>query len=122
MFKDKNLKPNWNTLLKGDCNLTSGFCRGANGTEEGSGGGAFWGILDDVGAKRGGLQWEFREMDCSRVGASGFSAFVCFWPFPFLFLFCARQTSHRRTGFWLVIKGRRPLSGRGFLSLFLFIW
>ena len=32
---------------------------------------AFWGILDDVGAKRGGLQWEFREMDCSRVGASG---------------------------------------------------
>ena len=26
-----------------------------------------------------------------------------------LFWFCARRTSHRRTGFWLLIKGRRPL-------------
>lgn len=33
MFKDKNLKPNWNTLLKGDCNLTSGFCKGVNRME-----------------------------------------------------------------------------------------
>jgi len=35
--------------------------------------------------------------------------FECFWPFPFLFLFSARWTSHRRTWFWLVIKGRGPL-------------
>jgi len=32
-----------------------------------------------------------------------------FWPFPFLFLFSAGRKSHRRTGFWLAIKGRGPL-------------
>ena len=41
--------------------------------------------------------------------------------FPFLFLFDARRASHRRTGFWLAIKGGRPL--QVVVSLpFLFIW
>ena len=55
-----------------------------------------------------GFPWEW-------VLLVGFSAFVVFglflfcWLFPFLFLFSVRRKSHRRTGFWLVIKGRRPL-------------
>ena len=36
-------------------------------------------------------------------------ALSVFWPFPFLFLFSVRRTSHQRTGFWLAIKGRGPL-------------
>jgi len=32
-----------------------------------------------------------------------------FWPFPFLFLFSAGRKSHRRTEFWLAIKGIGPL-------------
>ena len=47
---------------------------------------------------------------------------LCVLAFPFLFLFDARRASHRRTGFWLVIKGRRPLLGYGFLFFLLFIW
>jgi len=31
--------------------------------------------------------------------------FECFWPFPFLFLFSVRRTSHRRTGFGWQSKG-----------------
>ena len=45
-------------------------------------------------------------MVCFFVGIFGFE---CSWPFPFLFLFSVRWTSHRRTGFWLAIKGRGPL-------------
>ena len=50
-----------------------------------------------------------------------FRLLVCFG-FSFLVLFCAGRASHRRTGFWLVIKGRRPLLGHGFLFFLLFIW
>ena len=43
-----------------------------------------------------------------------------FGPFPFLFLFSVRWTSHRRTGFLVGNQRERTTLDRGFLSLFLF--
>ena len=58
--------------------------------------------------------WEW-FVSCGKFG------FECSWPFPFLFSFSVRWTSHRRTGFWLAIKGRGSLSVM-VPFLFLFTW
>jgi len=47
--------------------------------------------------------------------------FECFWPFPFLFLFSARRTSHRRTGFLVGNQRERTTLGHGFLSFFVYL-
>ena len=57
-----------------------------------------------------GFPWEWVLLVVSSFGFCVFLAFDFFVGFfPFLFLFDARRTSHRRTGFWLAIKGGRPL-------------
>ena len=61
------------------------------------------------------FSWEWFVFLCGNFG------FECSWPFPFLFLFSVRWTSHQHTGFWLAIKGREPLQVVVSL-LFLFTW
>ena len=51
-----------------------------------------------------------------------FFGFCVFGLFLFCFLFDARRASHRRTGFWLAIKGGRPFQVVVSFPFCLFIW
>ena len=72
------------------------------------GGEEAWDVGNDFGRKKE------KEMVVFRL--------LCVWPFPFLFLFDARRASHRRTGFWLAIKGGRPFQVVVSFPFCLFIW